>query len=267
MCLAVLALHALPGIPVLIAANRDEFHARLTHPAAKWPDAPEVYAGRDGLAGGTWMGATTSGRFALVTNFREPGRHLDAAPSRGALVEDFLRGGAAPGEYLARVHDTGQAYNGFNLIVGDARQAWYFSNRDGAPRALPPGIYALSNHLLDTPWPKLARTKAAFTAVLQHARQPDMPALFAALADRQGAQDDELPATGLPRDREKLLSSPFIVSPNYGTRSSSILALHADGAAQLEERRFAPDGSISGESQLAFTWQGGFSGDMLAECG
>lgn len=275
MCLAVLALHALPGIPVLIAANRDEFHARPTLPAAQWDDAPTVYAGRDGLAGGTWMGATTAGRYALVTNFREPGRHLDPAPSRGALVEDFLRGTASPADYLAAVHRNDQAYNGFNLIVGDTREAWYLSNRNGGPRALTPGIYALSNHLLDTPWPKLARTKAAFTAVLARSPQPDLPALFAALADRQVADDADMPATGLPPDREKLLSSPFIVSPNYGTRSSSVLTLREAGAgqegpgrespgrespgqqgtAQLAEIRFAPDGSVNGESRLAFSWQ------------
>ena len=114
-------------------------------PAAQWPDAPNVYGGRDGLAGGTWMGATAGGRYALVTNFREPGRLIADAPSRGALVEDFLRGTATPAEYLAAVHAADQAYNGFNLIVGDARGAWYASNRDGAPRALAPGVYALSN--------------------------------------------------------------------------------------------------------------------------
>jgi uncharacterized protein with NRDE domain len=255
MCLAVLALHSLPGIPVLIAANRDEFHARPTLPAAQWPDAPNIYAGRDGQAGGTWMGATTEGRYALVTNFREPGRHLEDAPSRGALVEDFLRGAMTPQAYLETVHGVDQAYNGFNLIVGDARQAWYLSNRDGGPRALAPGVYALSNHLLDTPWPKLARTKAAFTAVLHHQPQPDLPALFAALADRSPADEADLPATGLPPDRERLLSSPFIVSPTYGTRSSSVMALHGDGAGQLEERRFAPDGSVSGVSQLTFSWR------------
>ncbi len=254
MCLAVLALHTLPGIPVLIAANRDEFHARPTLPAAQWPDAPGIYAGRDGLAGGTWMGVTAHGRYALVTNFREPGRHLDNAPSRGALVEDFLRGDIAPQAYLEDVHRRDQAYNGFNLIVGDAAQAWYLSNRDGGPRALAPGVYALSNHLLDTPWPKLARTKAAFTAVLESHPQPDLPALFAALADPLPADDADLPATGLPLDREKLLSSPFIVSPDYGTRSSSVMALHGDGAGELHERRFAPDGSVRGESQLTFTW-------------
>ncbi|AZS79887.1 NRDE family protein [Achromobacter spanius] len=256
MCLAVLALHALPGIPVLIAANRDEFHARPTLPAAQWADAPGLYAGRDGLAGGSWMGVTAQGRFALVTNFREPGRHLDPAPSRGALVEDYLRGSDSPQAYLARTHESDQAYNGFNLIVGDTRQAWYLSNRDGAPRPLAPGIYALSNHLLDTPWPKLARTKTAFTEVLGRTPQPDLPALFDALADRQTATDDEMPATGLPQDRERLLSSPFIVSPDYGTRASSVLVLREGGAGQLDERRFAPDGTVSGESRLAFSWQG-----------
>lgn len=255
MCLAVLALHALPGIPVLIAANRDEFHARPTHPAAQWADAPGLYAGRDGLAGGTWMGVTAQGRFALVTNFREPGRYLAPAPSRGALVEDYLRGNDSPQAYLARTHESDQAYNGFNLIVGDTRQAWYLSNRDGPPRPLTPGIYALSNHLLDTPWPKLARTKTAFTEVLGRTPQPDLPALFEALADRQTATDEDMPATGLPPDRERLLSSPFIVSPDYGTRASSVLVLREGGAGQLDERRFAPDGTVSGESRLAFSWQ------------
>ncbi|MOA21745.1 hypothetical protein D3C78_1422520 [compost metagenome] len=139
--------------------------------------------------------------------------------------------------------------------MGDTRQAWYLSNRDGPPRPLAPGIYALSNHLLDTPWPKLARTKTAFTEVLGRTPQPDLPALFEALADRQTATDEDMPATGLPPDRERLLSSPFIVSPDYGTRASSVLVLREGGAGQLDERRFAPDGTVSGESRLAFSWQ------------
>ena len=175
MCLAVLALHAVPGIPVLIAANRDEFHARPTLAAAQWPDAAGIYAGRDALAGGTWMGASSHGRYALVTNFREPGLNRADAPSRGALVERYLRGDEPPAEYMARVHDEGQAYNGFNLIVGDMEQAWYVSNRDGAPRRLVAGVYALSNHLLDTPWPKLARTKRAFADVLRQGPSPTCP--------------------------------------------------------------------------------------------
>jgi len=254
MCLAVLALHHIAGVPVLIAANRDEFHARPTQPAAAWPGRPAIYAGRDLRAGGTWMGVDERGRYAVVTNFRDPLNLQADAPSRGALVEDYLRGDMPPADYLAGVHARGARYNGFNLIVGDAGAAWYASNRDGAPCALPPGIYALSNHLLDTPWPKLARTKAAFQQVLHAAPQPDLPALYATLADRTPADDHTLPDTGIGLARERLLSSPFIVSPEYGTRGSTVLALHADGRGELHERRYGPDGEPVGDSDLAFRW-------------
>jgi len=254
MCLAVLALRSLAGLPVLIAANRDEFHARPTAAAAAWPGQPTLYAGRDLQAGGTWMGASAAGRYALVTNYRDPARQVPGAPSRGALVEAYLRGRESPAAYAARVHRDGARYNGFNLIVGDTDTAWYYGNRGDAPRELPAGIYALSNHLLDTPWPKLARTKAAFARAVAHPPQPDLPALYAALADRAPAADDELPDTGVGRERERMLSSPFIVSPVYGTRSSTILALHADGRGELHERRFNPHGGATGETALRFDW-------------
>ncbi|WP_144635453.1 NRDE family protein [Bordetella genomosp. 13] len=255
MCLAVLALHQVAGLPVLMAANRDEFHARPTAPAARWDgDGPAVYAGRDLLAGGSWMGVSETGRYAVVTNFRDPAMQVADAPSRGALVEAYLRGSDSPSEYLSAVAREGQRYNGFNLIVGDARQAWYYGNRGAAPHELAPGIYALSNHLLDTPWPKLARTKAAFTQVICRSPQPDLPALYAALADRSPAADDELPDTGVGLDRERMLSSPFIVSPTYGTRASTILALHADGRGELHERGFDPSGAAMRDTELAFGW-------------
>ena len=221
----MLALHAVPGIPVLIAANRDEFHARPTLAAAQWPDAPASTPGamRWPAAPGWALRAMAATRWSPFPRTRP--ERADAPRAR-ALVERYLRGDEPPAEYMARVHDEGQAYNGFNLIVGDMEQAWYVSNRDGAPRRLVAGLYALSNHLLDTPWPKLARTKRAF-ADAAPGPQPDLPALYTALADREPAADDELPATGLPPDREKLLSSPFIVSPTYGTRSSTVLALRA----------------------------------------
>lgn len=255
MCLAVLALHHIPDMPVLIAANRDEFHERPTQAAAMWPGEPRIYAGRDLRAGGTWMGVSERGRYAIVTNVRDPGHLLTEAPSRGALVEDFLRGDARPMDYLADAHARGAQYNGFNLIVGDTREAAYLSNRDGAPRLLAPGIYALSNHLLNTPWPKLTRTKAGFERILQATAQPDLPALYANLADPTPADDADLPETGIPLDRERLLSSPFIVSPNYGTRASTVLALHADGRGELHERRYGPDGMPAGDSDLVFTWR------------
>ena len=255
MCLAVLALHSVADIPVLIAANRDEFHARPTQPAAAWPGRPAIYAGRDLRAGGTWMGVDERGRYAVVTNFRDPLHILADAPSRGALAEDYLRGDLSPADYVAAVYERGARYNGFNLIVGDAATAWYASNRDGAPRALPPGTYAVSNHLLDTPWPKLARTKAAFERVLRQAPQPDLPALYATLLDRTPADEASLPDTGISLARERLLSSPFIVSPDYGTRGSTVLALHAGGRGELHERRYGPDGVPIGDSDLAFQWR------------
>ncbi|MBV7485873.1 NRDE family protein [Bordetella sp. BOR01] len=255
MCLAVLALHSVADLPVLIAANRDEFHARPTQPATAWPGRPAIYAGRDLRAGGTWMGVDERGRYAVVTNFRDPLHILADAPSRGALVEDYLRGNASPADYAAAVYQRGACYNGFNLIVGDTATAWYAGNRDGGPRALPPGIYAVSNHLLDTPWPKLARTKAAFRQVLRSAPQPDLPALYATLFDRTPADDASLPDTGIGLARERLLSSPFIVSPDYGTRGSTILALHADGRGELHERRYGPNGVPTGDSDLAFQWR------------
>lgn len=252
MCLAVIALHQLPGIPLLIASNRDEFHARPTAPASAWPGEPALYAGRDLQAGGTWMGVTDNGRYALLTNYREGGRQIADAPSRGHLTEAFLRGNACPADYLADLAAEGARYNGFNLIVGDLEQSWYYSNRGGVPRALGPGLYGVSNHLLDTPWPKLTRLKARVAQALTLPAQPDLAALFDALRDPQTATDDLLPQTGVSLEMERLLSSPFIVSPNYGTRCSSVLFWRDNGSGELHERRFAPDASESGATRLAF---------------
>jgi uncharacterized protein with NRDE domain len=254
MCLAVLAIRELHDIPVVIAANRDEYHARPTSAAAPWPEAPDIVAGRDLQSGGTWMGMTTNGRYALVTNYRDPMSIRPGTPSRGKLVADFLRGDTPPAAYAAAVQETGEAYNGFNLIVGDTRDTWYYSNRGGPARALQPGIYALSNHLLDTPWPKLARTKAAFDHVLRAAPQPDVDALFRALADRSVAPDAELPDTGVGLERERFLSSAFIVGLTYGTRSSTVITIDSH-RCHLHERRFAPDGSASGRSDWSFEFR------------
>jgi uncharacterized protein with NRDE domain len=256
MCLVVLAIRALPDVPLVIAANRDEYHARPTAPAAPWHDDARVVAGRDLQSGGTWMGMTLSGRYALVTNYRDPMSIMRGAPSRGRLVQDFLQGDAAPSDYMARVQETGAAYNGFNLIVGDLDSAWYYSNRGGPAHILAPGIHALSNHLLDTPWPKLARTKAAFERVLHAAPTPDVPALLGALSDRAVAPDTELPDTGVGLERERFLSSAFIVGLTYGTRSSTVMVMDAHRCA-LHEQRFAPDGSPSGRSDWDFALQAG----------
>jgi uncharacterized protein with NRDE domain len=167
MCLILIAWQAHPDYPLVVAANRDEFFARPTAAAAFWPDAPQVLAGRDLEAGGTWLGVSRQRRFAALTNYREGGRQRVDARSRGALVADFLTSRASPVAYLTQLETAAAEYNGFNLVVGDGESLAYYSNRgDGQPRWLKPGIYGLSNHLLDTPWPKLASAKAAFAAAL-----------------------------------------------------------------------------------------------------
>lgn len=248
MCLAVIYVHAAPGLALLIAANRDEFHERPTRALAEWADAPGVYGGRDAVAGGTWMGATRSGRFALVTNYREPAAHVAPdAPSRGELVARFLRGADTPEQYLRRLAPDMSRYAGFNVVVGDTDAVWYASNRGPAPRRLPPGRYALSNHLLDSPWPKSVATQARIDAVLAQAGPLDDAALFSALRNRDVAHDDVLPQTGLSLERERLLSSAFIISPTYGTRSSAVYALRDDGHARYVERRYDASGEAIGE--------------------
>ncbi len=246
MCLIVVAWRVHPEYPLVVAANRDEFRARPTAAAARWPDAPQVVAGRDLEAGGTWLGATDAGRFAAVTNVREPGRP-PGARSRGHLTRDFLTGTAPPGDFAAGI--PGEAYSGFNLLLSDGRTLWYRSNRDGAARPLPTGIHGVSNHLLDTPWPKLTTAKARFAEALR--RLPDESPFFDLLADDEIVPDEALPATGVPLEWERRLSAVFVRSPDYGTRASTLLVRRADGGGFLLERSFDAAGPI-GEVRLTF---------------
>ena len=240
MCIAYLSLGA-SGQPLLIAANRDEFHARPTRAARPWAEAPQLLAGRDLQGGGTWMGATAAGRCALLTNYRESGRPMPpGAPSRGLLVRDFLLSEDDPAAWIAAIAARMDAWAGFNLIAGDARQAWYLGNRDPAraPRRLGPGRYVLSNHLLDTPWPKAARLRASLDALPPAAWEAAPEQVFERLRDTTPADDARLPATGLAPERERLLSSPFIISPDYGTRCSTVLAGTADGRVFFSEQGY-----------------------------
>ena len=237
MCLIVVGWQVHSDYPLLVAANRDEFYARPTALAGYWPDAPEIIAGRDLEAGGTWLGITRGGRFAAVTNVREPG----GAPgihSRGRLTRDFLGGSQGAGEYLGQL--ALDDYAGFNLLAGDGKELWYCSNRGAPPVALARGIYGLSNHLLDSPWPKLLTARQRFAAALP--RVPERDPLFAILADDEIVPDEELPATGVPLDWERRLSAIFIRSENYGTRASTVVLQATDGAISFEERSFGPYG-------------------------
>ncbi|MGE5386541.1 MAG: NRDE family protein [Betaproteobacteria bacterium] len=247
MCLILVAWHTHPDLPLVVAANRDEYYVRATANAGPWPEAPQVIGGRDLEAGGTWLGITESGRFAAVTNVREPGMAKGRC-SRGLLTRDFLVGEASAGRYAAEI--AGDDYSGFNLLVGDGRELWYRSNRDGPPHLLRPGVYAVSNHLLDTPWPKLVSAKSRFSEAL--AGLPDTDAFFAILADASLAADKDLPATGVPLEWERLLSAIFVKSPDYGTRASTVLIVQKDGESTFEERRFGPEEQFLGRTRIPF---------------
>ena len=238
MCLIVFSWKVVPGLPLIAAANRDEFYARPSAPATWWEDHPNIYAGRDLQDGGTWLGISKTGRFAAITNVRAPAERNEDAPSRGTLVANFLDSNATAAEYVAHISASADDYNGFNLLIHDGQELVWFSNkgqsdpRNGQPLA--PGIYGLSNALLDVCWPKVVRTKAQFASLLCQGA-PD-ETYFDMLTDTTTAGDCRLPSTGVGIERERLLSSVFIASPDYGTRNSTLVKLHACGTALLEER-------------------------------
>lgn len=249
MCLAVIGLDAHPRFPLIVAANRDEFHERPALPAHWWPT--HILAGKDLSAGGTWFGVRRDGRWALVTNFREAVPRDQQAPSRGDLVTSALIDDRVPLPQAAAVATEGARYHGFNLLIGDGPRVAYTSNRASGAVALEAGIHGLSNRLLDTPWPKLVRSKARFGAWLRNA-QPDIEGGMALLNDRQRADDDALPSTGVSLERERSLSAPFIVGPDYGTRCSTLLMIAADGAAVFIERSFDAAGNVTGNVTYEF---------------
>lgn len=238
MCLIVFAWHVIPDMPLIAAGNRDEFYDRPAKPADWWEDYPQIYAGRDLQGGGTWIGVTREGRFAALTNIRAPSEMRDDAPSRGALVTNFLAGSMSPDEYIAELKTQQQDYNGFNLLIGDSKQLVWYSNRgDGDERngkSLGPGIYGLSNSLLDCAWPKVVRTKAQFASLLCQGAPED--AYFEMLTDTTCASDCRLPKTGVSIERERLLSAVCIESPDYGTRVSTLVKLNGGTQPVLIER-------------------------------
>jgi uncharacterized protein with NRDE domain len=252
MCLLVIAWQVHPRYRLVVAANRDEFHERPTEPMALWPPPDDLIAGRDLRAGGTWLGVDRSRRFGIVTNFRELQRPAPGAPSRGNLIPGYLRNPAPVTEYIHNLEAVAEQYSGFNLLLTDHDSLWYVSNR--APRfaqSLPPGIYGLSNELLDTPWPKLQRVRQRFDALINQADTLPEEALFAILADpTQAGVDDSLPDTGLSREWEQLLSSPFISNGEYGTRCSTLVRIDETGALTLNERRFGPQGILLGDTRF-----------------
>ena len=252
MCLVLFAVESHPRYSLIVAANRDEFYDRPTASAEFWPDAPSVLAGRDLRAGGTWLGLDRQGRFAAVTNYRQGEREPPVPRSRGWLVSDFLTAETAAATHIAHVTTDAALYNGFNLIVGDARELWYFSNREGRARVLGPGVYGLSNHLLDTAWPKVSMAKRGLESLLAAPGSELVAELLSLLSDRTRPADDRLPSTGVGLEWERLLSSAFITASDYGTRSSTVLLMGRDGGVVFVERTFGTGGIPGGLARFEF---------------
>lgn len=248
MCLMILGWQVHPRYRLVVAANRDEFHRRPAAPLAPWPDAPGILAGRDLQAGGTWLAVDRERRFGLITNFRDLSLPRATGPSRGELIPRFLLGQVSACEYLDGVNARASEYPGFNLLLADTNALWYASNRaDPFARELRGGIYGVSNHLLDTPWPKLERARAAFRNwVAEATTSPE--ALLDLLGDRTPSQSIDA-QSGLSPEWERTLSSPFVLHPEYGTRASTVIAIEPDGSMLVHERRFDAAGRVSDESR------------------
>ena len=260
MCLIVFSYRCHPGFRLLLAANRDEFLERPTAPLGLHFDGELILGGRDLRGGGTWLALAADGRFGAITNYRDPARRMTGAPSRGALIVEYLLGSLSARDFLQReLAPRAHGYEGFNLLVGDRQELVYFSNISGEVRTLVPGLYGLSNHLLDTPWPKVQRIKRRFTAFLAGADEIRVPELFILLADRACPADQELPNTGVGLDWERRLAPVCITAPGYGTRSSSLLAIQEDGRAEFSERcyRHLPEFGVASEQRF-FLEQGSF---------
>ncbi len=241
MCLIVFAWKCHPDYPLIMVANRDEYYQRPTALADFWEDQPDILAGRDLSGGGTWLGLNRQGRFSAVTNYRE-GLEFPAPQSRGELTSNFLTSNTDISQYAQQVVDGGNQYNGFNLLLGDGDQLYYCSNRQSQIQQVSPGIHSLSNHLLDSPWPKVVHAKKALEALLKtDPVDPDL--LIQCLHRRMPFDDEHLPDTGVGLEIERLLSPPFIFSKDYGTRCTTIMLKNGQEETTLIEQTYKDDGA------------------------
>lgn len=251
MCL-LLAAHAQHrDYRLIIAANRDEFYTRPSAHAAYWDDHPGILGGRDLEGTGTWLAVNRAGAFAAITNVRRPAS-IEAPRSRGLIVSDYLSGKLPAFEFVDGLVDPRHSYAGFNILAGDTTSLVWYSNLLEQPNALPPGVYGLSNHLLDTPWPKVTRIKADFHEAQAFTESELIEALFASLANEQSAPDKELPDTGVSLEYERVLAPIFIAGDNYGTRCSTVVLINHSNELTFIERRFGPHKSYLGESSFKF---------------
>ena len=251
MCLIFIGLKVHPDYPFIIAGNRDEFYNRRTAAADFWPDHPHVLGGRDLEAGGTWLGVNAHGKVSMITNFRDPKNINPAAPSRGHLVSDFLVEPVSAQTYVDRIRPAAKLYNGFNLFIGDTNELFYLSNYAEGVMQLTHGLFGISNHLLDTPWPKITRGKEKMTSILNE-KKLSREHLFEVLYDDMTANDDLLPDTGVGLTLERALSAMFIKSPGYGTRCSTVILVDNSRGVSFTERVYDPSTFAFNEKTFNF---------------
>src|SRR5580704_7661841 len=250
MCLVLIAWRGDAKYPCVIAANRDELHARPTAAAHWWPSQPPILAGQDLLAGGTWLGMTRTGRFAALTNYRDPEQRRPGTPSRGTLVASILMSGDSLEQSLEHLRGVSADYNGFSLLFSDGERLAIYESARGSGRVLGPGIYGLSNHLLDTPWPKVQTAKSRLSRALSESATTD--AVLELLRDDEPAPDEQLPRTGLSLSWERLLSSAFVRAPDYGTRCSTVVRIDESRQACFDEWTWDAAGARTGAVSLQF---------------
>ncbi len=249
MCLVVIAWHQHEAFPLIIAGNRDEFHARPTERLHWWTDHSRILGGRDLQAGGTWLASSRNGRFATITNYRDAVPPDGAHRSRGELVVGFVTGTSRPIDYARAIEL--EAYAGFNLFVCDGKTLAYASNRDGSPRELEPGLYGVANAGLDAPWHKTLVSKRRMRALLEGGAV-NTEALFDILADRERGPVGDVSTNGLDFELAHALTAPFVAQPEYGTRASTIVMVSREGQVDVVERRFLADGSAQGETHETY---------------
>ena len=250
MCLILVAWQVHPQFPCVVAANRDEYFGRPTAEADWWPGEAGILAGRDLQAGGTWLGVTRGGRFAALTNYRDPDAVVAAAPSRGTLVTSFLEAKWPTAQGLREIARRSKGCNPFNIMCSDGRDLGIYESTTAASRTLGPGVYALSNHLLDTPWPKVRQAKSRLAEALDEL--PKSAAMLDLLRDAEPAADEELPRTGVSLAMERMLSSAFIHGESYGTRCSTIVTTDKEGAISFAEWSWDEDGALAGMARYHF---------------
>lgn len=243
MCVSFLSVRQNSKFPFVLTLNRDEFYSRPTSPLDHWGENGNIVGGKDLQGNGTWLGVDLSGRFAAVTNFRDGSSQKEIKRSRGLLVSEFLSSQQSPRDYLAQLSRDRHHYYGYNILVGSVEEIFHYSNQSDEVAVLDDGIHGLSNHLLNTPWPKVELGKERLGRIVSNTEVLSYDEILELMKDRSMPPDEMLPSTGVKYEIEKLVSSIFIESAkySYGTRTTSIVFFDSSSRSlKFFERTYIP---------------------------